>query len=947
MNLPRRHPALLAWLLTALCLLAPARSARAQETKTLQDFESPEDLKVWEFRNKSAALSDQHATHGAHSVKIAANEYLNTFRPPRDWSGFDSLDLDIFVEGDAPISGTILVGDQAWQKSGGSYWNRHNSSFNLRPGQNTLSIPVNGLFRGEAGSRNNDIKSNIDPKTIIRLDIGFSTKDKQSKAALYLDHLRLTKESRPAGIMAFDLGPASQSVFPGFTAIGPATVHGKDGNTAGLSAAIGEGSTRDETFPTRLYRDAIIMDGSTFIVDVPEKAGAYHGWVVYDDLGYWGGEQAGYRKRQILVNNQVAFSEDRGAAGPTEYLYKFERTEPHPGDNLWDLYMKELVRPRTFTCKSENGQIRLKFSADAGLSCRVAAIVLYPDSIKDQAEKWIKEIETRNRAEFENRAVDLSPKAKPYEPPAGSKEKGYFLNFPRLEDDIAFTDPPTSKAAINPLSQTMPTRPAARGQRISFTFAIQPFRDFPGPVALAASDLKSNSGAIIPAAEIDLRYVHHGTHRTYNDIAYSIGPDTLRPLAGANLALTKDLTRQFWVTVHVPHTAAPGLYFSNVTLTAGELKIALPLEVKVLPFALDEPDFSMGFFGTDIPRQIKEARGEEAWRELFTVLRQAGMNSFSGGPGVRFNGLDASGNPILDFSAVDSFMKLARAAGFSKELNAYGGPGLVSNLHDSHAVGETGQAWEKKTGKPFGEILKIVWSAVRDHAAANNWLPIAYEFIDEPRVLDQAQKNVELMRLYRDNCPWVNIGGSYSVEWHKDTPFDLAVQDLFKTVNWSSLNNHTQTDLDKAKEFGKVLHIYNQGRTRYSFGAYQWAEMHKGIKARMQWHLLALHGYQFFDLDGREPDTAMINWTSSGIIPNIALHRCREGADDFRFAVTLSNLAAKNADSPIAKEAIAWLEQISKDIPINRNTRPEKFMDDDAFREGCITRILQLLPAGK
>ena len=78
-------------------------------------------------------------------------------------------------------------------------------------------------------------------------------------------------------------------------------------------------------------------------------------------------------------------------------------------------------------------------------------------------------------------------------------------------------------------------------------------------------------------------------------------------------------------------------------------------------------------------------------------------------------------------------MKLARDAGFDKELNGYGGPGLVSGLHDSHSIGEVGHDWERKTGKPFGEILKIVWSAVRDHAKENNWLPVAYEFIDEPR----------------------------------------------------------------------------------------------------------------------------------------------------------------------------------------------------------------------
>ncbi len=94
----------------------------------------------------------------------------------------------------------------------------------------------------------------------------------------------------------------------------------------------------------------------------------------------------------------------------------------------------------------------------------------------------------------------------------------------------------------------------------------------------------------------------------------------------------------------------------------------------------------------------------------------------------------------------------------------YGGPGLVPGLHYSHAVGETGQAWEKKTGKPFGEILNVVWSAVRDHAKENRWLPVAVSMIDEPRVLEQARENVELIRLYREHAPWVNVGGSYSIE---------------------------------------------------------------------------------------------------------------------------------------------------------------------------------------
>jgi hypothetical protein len=144
------------------------------------------------------------------------------------------------------------------------------------------------------------------------------------------------------------------------------------------------------------------------------------------------------------------------------------------------------------------------------------------------------------------------------------------------------------------------------------------------------------------------------------------------------------------------------------------------------------------------------------------------------------------------------------------------------------------------------------------------------------------------------------------------------------------------------KQMGKGIHIYNQGRTRYSFGAYQFAEWRKGVRSRMQWHLLALHGYQFFDLDAREPDTAMINWTSAGIVPTIHLPRCREGADDFRYAVTLWNLAQKKADAPAAKDAIAWLEKVSADIPVDARKPPAGFMDDETFRATCIAKIREL-----
>jgi hypothetical protein len=413
-------------------------------------------------------------------------------------------------------------------------------------------------------------------------------------------------------------------------------------------------------------------------------------------------------------------------------------------------------------------------------------------------------------------------------------------------------------------------------------------------------------------------------------------------VAGSNLKLSKDLTRQFWLTLAVPPGAAAGDYSGTVTLTAGDLRVTTPLAVRVQPFALDEPDFPMGFYGTDVPRPVRDARGDDAWRELFRVIRENGMNSLGGGPNVPFKGLDAAGKPILDFAACDQFMRLAREAGFDRQLDGYGGPGAVTGLHDAHAVGETGHAWERKTGKPFGELLAIVWGAVRDHAKEQNWLPVTVSLIDEPRVLEQAAANAELVRLYREHAPWVNVGGSYSVEWKGKTPFDRAVIDLFKAAKWSSLNNHSQEDLDQAKANGSEIQIYNQGRSRYSFGVYQWAEMSKGVRSRTQWHLLALHGYQFFDLDGREPDTAMVNWTTAGVVPTVWLPRCREGADDFRYAVTLANLARSKGDAPAAKAALAWLEKIAADVPVNARKRPAGVPGDEAFRDSCAGRIVAL-----
>jgi hypothetical protein len=916
-------------ILTCLFLISSAGTLYPDDVRILCDFETDADLRLFEM--KTGKPSDLHATHGQHSLKVLPGEYLSSWQLPKDWSGYESIDLDAFVEGDAPITGTILIADQAWKDKGSTYWNRANRNVTLKPGANRISLPVQGLYRGEAGSRGNDLTTPIDPAHIVRLDYGFNPAP--GVTAIYLDQLRLTKSTRPDGIQAFDFGPDNQSLFPGFTAISWDTVYGAHGNKAGLrERCTGANRARDDTYPTRLFQDYVWFqeNGNEFLVDMPK--GLCHVWLVFDDCGYWGGEQAQFHTRTVLANGKEVFRDERGAQGPADFLFRFEHTEPKPGDSLWDLYVRDLFKPVRFDAMVGEGPLRIRCEADGTWNTKVAAVIVYPDAIAAEAERFIGRVMQDNRAEFDARAVYLGGATPAPTPPAEAIAQGYWLGFPSLEDTVSFTSAPGAPGTRLQGTGTL-------GQQLSWTFAIRPLREISGAVTLTASDLRGQAG-LIPAASIECRYVHNLTHRESSDLAYTIQPMSVRRLEQANLRLTKDLTRQFWLALTVPESAAAGNYAGTVTLTAGTLQVSIPISLEVLNIHLDDPAFNTGFLGAWVSGSLPPERAATGWLELATMLKRMGMNSFCGGPNIPFSGIDAAGTPRLDFAACDAYFRMLAKAGFTHPVYDYGGPGMVEGLGSLDEC----RAWAQTSGMTAEALLKTVWGAVEAHARTASWLPIYHGMLDEPRTVEQAQTSLALHQLYRAAVPFVRDGGFYSVNWSGTSPLDATVQTLFKTMAWSGLNAHNQIDMDHAAAEKREVHIYNQGLDRHSFGEFQWAEMRKGVKGRMQWHVLALSGYQFYDLDAREPDPGVINWGRDEIIPTLYAYRCAEGTTDFRVAVTLWNLAHAHADAPDAKAAIAYLDRIAADIPAGQQKRPPGVPGDESFRTSCITYLKALLP---
>lgn len=887
------------WLICALMLAVRPAAAAA-------DWGIADDPAAWEAaKGPAPAASTEHATEGGESLRVESGNYITTWKLPRDWSGHDSLDFDAFNDTGEVVAVHLLIGDEAWKEvKGGTYWNRHNGEFNLLPGANRVSIPVEGLYRGEAGSRNNDIKRNIDPDSIVRIDLGFTGKP----GAIYLDNFRLVKGDKPEGVWAFDFGPASQTLWPGFKPVSWETEYAKERGYGLRRKQPAANWSRDDTFPTRLFQDATLLEGAEFLVDLP--GGEYRVSVVFNDCGYWGGEFARHTARWITAEGREAWREDRKElAGDRHALFRFEDVEPVPGSDVAELYYDPLFEVREFDARVTDGQLNLGFKSDAWWSTRVAAIAIHPARDR-KAREWVAGVWEANRKEFIARAAEV-PLAQPEgleALPASEREKGYLLFLPDHDEEVHFNLVPRSGQIARGVR-----RAAARGEVASFTFAVRPLRDL-GEVEIEPGELKGEAGTI-PASAMRPRVVRNLAKRSFNNIRWRLRPWVLDEVR--NVSLSSGLTRQFWVTIAVPEDAAAGKYAGEIAIGAGRgLKETIRIEMEVLPFTLDEPGIPIAFYGMR--------------KEWMGFMREYGMTTVSGGPNVKFERFDEKGRPVLDFAGVDDYMRAAREAGYRDLVLSYGGP---ANLQGAGYEGlpELFAEWGKPAGLDAKAAGRRIFDAIKRHSEEENWLPFLFPMADEPRVRETTARIIESVKFLKDVAPWMKLGGSYSVDNRKgDDP--LLHEALFRELDISLLNVHDPAIMELAEKLGKDIYIYNQGRDRYTFGAYLFSEKAKGVKGFCQWHMFATHGYQYFDLDGREPDDGIIAVRSDGIHPTLDLERVRIGVNDLRYLRTLERLDPDNA----------VLKRLNDRLGLSERGRPE-WLDLDDLRAEVAREIVRLL----
>jgi hypothetical protein len=185
--------------LSALMVLTPSISpvlelreclVQQREFPLLASFERPRELNAWNPHAAAISLSGDWSTDGRQSMKIDAgtgSRYpgATLTEPIRDWSGFDSFELDLRNPGTRHLEVGISITDEQHPKSGYAANDRFQEKFSVAP-DTVLSVKIDLSDVAAALKGRQFLLDRI-------LGVNVFLLEKIPGEVIYVDHLRLTK----------------------------------------------------------------------------------------------------------------------------------------------------------------------------------------------------------------------------------------------------------------------------------------------------------------------------------------------------------------------------------------------------------------------------------------------------------------------------------------------------------------------------------------------------------------------------------------------------------------------------------------------------------------------------------------------------------------------------------------------------------------------------------
>jgi hypothetical protein len=834
------------------------------------------------FEHKSPFAGGQivaeHASDGSKALRI--DKDFVSWNAPQDWSGYDYLKADLFTDADKPLPLSIELRDRETR----DYWTRVNYETIVPPGRSTLVLPLAQLYVGEKSRPGRNLLASA--VTHLVFIVG-----PHPPASLYLDNVRLERDTETSarlfnGLLAFDFGPANSPTMPGFTRIDPATTYSRGRGYGLKDARVWRGM--DVKQPDPLYQDYLSIEQGGLAVDVPN--GRYHVFANIDNpSGFWGEYQT-YRQRAVLAEGRPVVEESMTFDSLKKKYFRNWDTEDSPLDNTFDKYQRAYYQEKEFDVEVADGQLNIEFRGE-NVGCSVSAVVIYPLDKSDAGRKFLDYVAKKQRFFFDNyfHRILHKPTGEPLEPKAADTERGYVVFARDAMQDVHYNDTPRSTEIDQPLVGS-----GFAGEYEPLSVAICPLADL-GPVTASISDLVGPGK--ISSADIAVGYVSNRLTRVSGDGAvYTIAPRLIVPRPTVDVR--KGVARRFWLTVHPPADAVPGIYHGQVTIAAVQGKPAkVEVEYRVYAGTLDAVDIPVGPWSHEIniPWDGGDAAAQ-AWNETMAErslrhIRGAGFTTVSGLPRITYHGFK-DGKPLFDFQQADRQMALARQVGFTMPVVTYTDfVGLNVYAKDVAAMQAAGFS-------DYSQFVKAVFTAIQTHADSAAWLPVYWNLGDEPLGDDlvRSAENAEAYRAAFSQGPPLFTGAtSFSSASADDPHYRFA-----KALHVANVNDHNAESIRMLQQAGSQWAFYNGGN-RWTYGTYLYkAAKEFDMKFRLSWHWNAVAGDPYYALDCREDDYAWCNANAEGeLIPSIAFEReMRSGIDDYRYLLTLARLAAEKHDEP-------------------------------------------------
>jgi hypothetical protein len=263
-------------------------------------------------------------------------------------------------------------------------------------------------------------------------------------------------------------------------------------------------------------------------------------------------------------------------------------------------------------------------------------------------------------------------------------------------------------------------------------------------VRITATDLRADSGAIIPAADIEIRQVGyvHVSQPTDELGVVDDWPDPL-PLHNAPVDIAKGRNHPFWVTVYVPPGTPKGVYRGELRVASDGPTATVPLEVRVWGFELPRETHLRSGFGLSQGeiRRYHNLETEEEVRQVYRLYQrsfaQHRVAPYSVGRPIRLEWETGPGEglfPKLDFTEFDEDARFALdELGFNSFVIHL--EGLGGGTFQSRRPGQIGP-YEQGT-REYELSFARGARAIQDHLEERGWLGKAYVYwFDEPEQKD-------------------------------------------------------------------------------------------------------------------------------------------------------------------------------------------------------------------